>query len=124
MRNILKGEKLHLPFGMGKFQMDNYLVFFGKIKLRLPSVETYVYPIHGVSITYDDSKVETHGKRYAILRWITNDRNAHVNTQRLVFGYLKSVMQRRLDDKYGFFESQEELDAFDAKLSAWETELG
>ena len=122
MRKILKGEKLHIPFGMGKFQLDSYLVYFGKIKLRLRTVDAIVLPISGVQITYDDSKAYELGKRYAILRWMTNDAQSHVNTQRLVFGYLKSVMQQRLDDKYGFFETQEELDAFDKQLSAWESE--
>ena len=122
MRKILKGEKLHIPFGMGKFQLDSYLVYFGKIKLRLRTVDAVVLPISGVQITYDDSKAYELGKRYAILRWMTNDAQSHVNTQRLVFGYLKSVMQQRLDDKYGFFETQEELDAFDKQLSAWESE--
>lgn len=122
MRKILKNEKLHLPFGMGKFQMDNYLVYFGKVKLRLKSHDAIVLPITGVSIVYDDSKAEEMGKRYAILRWMTNDVQSHINTQRLVMGYLKSVMQQRLDEKYGFFETQEELDAFDKQLSAWEAE--
>ena len=122
MRKIFKNEKLHLPFGMGKFQMDNYLVYFGKVKLRLQSPEAVVLPITGVSVVYDDSKAEELGKRYAILRWITNDVQSHINTQRLVFAYLKSVMQQRLDEKYGFFETQEELDAFDKQLSAWEAE--
>lgn len=122
MRKILKGETLLLPFGMGKFQMDNYLVYYGKIKLRLRSTDAIVLPINGVHIAYDDRKADEFGKRYAILRWMTNDATAHANTQRLVFGYLKSVMQQRLDDKYGFFETQEELDAFDKQLSAWEAE--
>lgn len=122
MRKILKNEKLHLPFGMGKFQMDNYLVYFGKVKLRLKSHDAIVLPITGVNIVYDDSKAEELGKRYAILRWISNDVQAHINTMRLVMGYLKSVMQQRLDEKYGFFETQEELDAFDKQLSAWEAE--
>lgn len=122
MRKILKNEKLHLPFGMGKFQMDNYLVYFGKVKLRLRSPEAIVLPIKGVSVVYDDSKAEEMGKRYAILRWITNDVQSHTDTIRLVFAYLKSVMQMRLDEKYGFFETQEELDAFDKQLSAWESE--
>lgn len=119
MRKILKGEKLHIPFGMGKFQLDSYLVYFGKIKLRLRTVDAVVLPISGVQITYDDSKAYELGKRYAILRWMTNDAQSHVNTQRLVFGYLKSVMQQRLDDKYGFFETQEEMDAFDRQLAEW-----
>lgn len=119
MRKILKGEKLHIPFGMGKFQLDSYLVYFGKIKLRLRTVDAIVLPISGVQITYDDSKAYELGKRYAILRWMTNDAQSHVNTQRLVFGYLKSVMQQRLDDKYGFFETQEEMDAFDRQLAEW-----
>lgn len=120
MKKILKNEKLHLPFGMGKFQMDNYLVYFGKVKLRLKSQDAIVLPITGVSIVYDDSKAEEMGKRYAILRWMTENRQSHINTQRLVLGYLKSVMQQRLDEKYGYFETQEELDAYNKRFLAGE----
>jgi len=97
-----------LPYGISSVNIETFKLFYAKIRVRVDK-DTLMPPFANAQVRTADAG----GWYYVHIRWITSDTNVHsANIQELNM-FLKSVMQRRLDIKYGFATPAEESSAMD-----------
>ena len=110
---------IQLKFGIKTLRIESWVLHYGKLRIRLRSTTDVFPPIEGISVSYTEGPKS---QRYALIRWITSDIQSHTKIIGRIHAEIKAILMKRLDDKYGFHETTEELDAFDRQLSAWESE--
>jgi len=97
-----------LPYGISSVNIETFKLFYAKIRVRVDK-DTLMPPFANAQVRTADAG----GWYYVHIRWITSDTNVHSANIRELNMFLKSVMQRRLDIKYGFATPAEESSAMD-----------
>lgn len=97
-----------LPYGISSVNIETFKLFYAKIRVRVDK-DTLMPPFANAQVRTADAG----GWYYVHIRWITSDTNVHTANIRELNMFLKSVMQRRLDIKYGFATPAEESSAMD-----------
>ena len=115
----MKTPPLQLSFGIKTLRLECWELYYGKLRIKLRNYSDVFPTVQGISVSYTMGKNDT---RYALIRWVTSDFTEHRRIVDSIHAEFKSIMMKRLDDKYGFAATTEEMDAFDKQLSAWEAQ--
>lgn len=99
---------MKLPYGISSVNIETFKLFYGKIRVRVDK-DTLMPPFANAQVRTADAG----GWYYVHIRWITSDTSVHQANVKELNMFLKSVMQRRLDIKYGFATPEEESSAMD-----------
>lgn len=99
---------IRLPYGISSVNIETFKLFYAKIRVRVDK-DTLMPPFANAQVRTADAG----GWYYVHIRWITSDINVHSNNVNELHMFLKSVMQKRLDSKYGFATPAEESSAMD-----------
>ena len=104
----MDNKVITLPYGISSVNIETFKLFYAKIRVRVDK-DTLMPPFANAQVRTADA-----GQWYYVhIRWITSDTNVHSANIRELNMFLKSVMQRRLDIKYGFATPAEESSAMD-----------
>lgn len=99
---------IKLPYGISSVNIETFKLFYAKIRVRVDK-DTLMPPFANAQVRTADAG----GWYYVHIRWITSDAFVHYENIKELNMFLKSVMQRRLDIKYGFATPAEESSAMD-----------
>lgn len=99
---------IRLPYGISSVNIETFKLFYAKIRVRVDK-DTLMPPFANAQVRTADAG----GWYYVHIRWITSDINVHSGNVNELHMFLKSVMQKRLDSKYGFATPAEESSAMD-----------